>query len=75
MNNYAQFEITKPWKNGETMVTFWLDTKRHIWRVWFNDLSNPITEKYENPDMEFTKAKGDSVIKFLEALKEKRVIE
>ena len=49
--------------NGNN-VTLVLDTKRHVWLVYFG-------VSRENPDLEFTNAKGEAVIKFLELLKEK----
>ena len=47
--------------NGNN-VTLMLDTKRHVWLVYFG-------VSREKPDLEFTNAKGEAVIKFLEAVK------
>ena len=41
--------------------TLVLDTKRHVWQVYFGTLS-------ESPNIEFTQAKGDTVVEFLEEL-------
>ena len=40
-----------------------LNTKRHRWQVYFGTQS-------KKPDIEFTQAKGDAVVQFLEAIKE-----
>ena len=46
--------------NGNN-VTLVLDTKRHVWLVYFG-------VSRENPDKEFTNAKGKAIIEFLEIL-------
>ena len=38
-----------------------LDAKKHKWQVYFGT-------SREKPDMEFTQAKGEAIIKFLEEL-------
>ena len=38
-----------------------LDTKKHVWQVYFG-------VSKENPDLEFTNAKGQAVVEFLEIL-------
>lgn len=64
MNNYIDFTI------NETLVTFYLDTKRHIWRVYFGEI-DILTWHDTKPILEFTKAKGEAVIKFLFAIQNK----
>ena len=41
--------------------TLVLNTKRHVWQVFFGTLN-------ESPTIEFTQAKGDAVVEFLEEL-------
>ena len=41
--------------------TLVLDTKRHVWQVYFG-------VSRETPDKEFTNAKGEAIIEFLELL-------
>ena len=60
MANYHDFRI------GKNKFTLWLDTKRHVWKVFFGD---SVTGR--NPDLEFTQAKGDTVFEFVKEL-EKR---
>ena len=45
--------------------TLVLNTKRHVWQVFFDSLLNG------KPDLEFTQAKGEAVVKFLEELIER----
>lgn len=54
----------KEFRFGKTKVVFILNTKRHVWEVYFNEL---IYGKNE-PNMIFTKAKGNAVIEFIESL-------
>ena len=46
---------------GNVKCTFRLDSKRHMWEVFFADLIMRDTE----PDLEFTQAKGGAIVKFL----------
>jgi len=57
-NNWKEYTL-----NGIT-ITLHLDTKRHVWKIWFGSIYD------KEPDLEFTKAKGYTVIRFLEKLKE-----
>ena len=41
--------------------TLVLNTKRHVWQVYFGPLN-------EGPNIEFTNAKGEAIIKFLQEL-------
>jgi len=41
--------------------TMLLNTKRHVWQVYFGTMS-------EGPTIEFTKAKGEAIIEFLKEL-------
>ena len=48
--------------------TIVLNTKKHKWQVYFG-------APKEKPDKEFTQAKGDAVVKFLELLEEQALPE
>lgn len=58
--NYQEYQL-----NG-VRVTLILNTKRHVWQIWYN--SNMTIEEAKYPHLEFTKAKGEAIIKFLEVL-------
>lgn len=55
MQNWIDYTL-----NGVNF-TLLLNTKRHVWQVYFGTLS-------ESPSMEFTKAKGEAIIEFLKEL-------
>ena len=57
-NNWKEYTL-----NGIT-ITLHLDTKRHVWKIWFGSIYD------KEPDLEFTKAKGACIVEFLEKLKE-----
>ena len=57
-NNWKEYTL-----NGITVILH-LDTKRHVWDVFFG---SGVTT---NPVLRFTRAKGYAVIRFLEKLKE-----
>ena len=44
--------------------TLVLNTKKHKWQVYFGDIGT----RFNQPDMEFTQAKGDTVVEFLQEL-------
>jgi hypothetical protein len=60
LENYQEFRL------NEVKATLILNTKRHVWQIWFNWDGKRGVE----PDLEFTKAKGACVVKFLQKLKE-----
>lgn len=65
INTWKEFTI-----NG-VEVTLHLDTKNHVWEIWFGSQYNPADIRhYRTPDLKFTKAKGACVVEFLQKLKE-----
>ena len=63
MSNWKDYTL-----NGVNF-TLLLNTKRHVWQVYFG------RSDVESPSIEFTKAKGEAVIKFLELLEEQSMPE
>lgn len=54
---YRQYRI------NSVRVTQDLDTKRHTWQFWIGT-----HDQSKEPDLEFSKAKGEAIIKFLEVM-------
>jgi len=57
-SNYQQFRF------GKIKVTFRLDTKRHIWEVYFLD----VIRQESKPTLEFSRKKGLAVLEFTQEL-------
>jgi len=53
---------------GKTKFTLWLDTKKHIWKVYFGD---PFGNR--DPDMTFTRAKGNAVFEFVKEFEKQHI--
>ena len=47
-----------------------LDTKTHRWEIWLGSMNGPNQKHWRDPDLIFTKAKGQSVVEFLDSLKD-----
>lgn len=51
-------------------VTLRLDTKSHTWEVWFGSMhKDGNLAGWRDPDLRFTRAKGNAIIEFLQGLK------
>lgn len=46
-----------------------LDTKKHRWEIWLGSMSVPNQKHWREPDLIFTKARGTSLVQFLDELK------
>jgi len=53
---------------GKIKFTLWLNTKKHIWKVYFgSDVGG------RSPDMTFTRAKGNAVFEFVKELEKREI--
>lgn len=59
--NYQEYEL-----NG-VKATLILNTKCHKWQIWFNWRGT--REEAKQPHLEFSQAKGQSIIDFLKRLR------
>ena len=67
MQNWKEYTL-----NG-IEVTLNLDTKCHHWKIWIGSkFRQDGSLQYREPDLEFSKAKGSSIVEFLQELKEKQ---